>query len=82
MSPQARYNLPPELSGLMRGEMEKVISQANLGLENERIPRLYYVNKLPQIDVASELYLGRSTVQRRLPIILDRMQKTSSKLYS
>lgn len=82
MSPQARYNLPPELSGLMRGEMEKVISQANLGLENERIARLYYVNKLPQIDVASELYLGRSTVQRRLPIILDRMQKTSSKLYS
>lgn len=82
MSPQARYDLPPELSGLMRGEMEKVISQANLGLENERIARLYYVNKLPQIDVASELYLGRSTVQRRLPIILDRMQKTSSKLYS
>lgn len=82
MSPQARYNLPPELSGLMRGEMEKVISQANLGLENERIARLYYVNKLPQIDVASELYLGRATVQRRLPIILDRMQKTSSKLYS
>nr|DAG66677.1 MAG TPA: FocB protein-alpha, helix-turn-helix, TRANSCRIPTION.4A [Caudoviricetes sp.] len=82
MAPQARYNLPPELSGLMRGEMEKVISQANLGLENERIARLYYVNKLPQIDVASELYLGRATVQRRLPIILDRMQKTSSKLYS
>ena len=82
MSPQARYNLPPELSGLMRGEMEKVISQANLGLENERIARLYYVNKLPQIDVASELYLGRATVQRRLPIILDRMKKTSSKLYS
>lgn len=82
MSPQARYNLPPELSGLMRGEMEKVISQANLGQENERIARLYYVDKVPQIDVASELYLGRATVQRRLPIILDRMQKTSSKLYS
>lgn len=82
MSPQARYNLPPELSGLMRGEMEKVISQANLGQENERIARLYYVDKVPQIDVASELYLGRATVQRRLPIILDRMRKTSSKLYS
>lgn len=82
MSPQARYNLPPELSGLMRGEMEKVISQANLGLENERIARLYYVNKLPQIDVASELYLGRATVQRRLPRILDRMRKTSGRLYS
>lgn len=82
MSPQARYDLPPELSVLMRGEMENVISQANLGKENEQIARLYYVDKVPQIDVASELYLGRSTVQRRLPGILDRMRKTSSKLYS
>lgn len=82
MSPQARYNLPPELSGLMRGEMENVISQANLGQENERIAQLYYVDKRPQIDVASELYLGRATVQRRLPGILDRMRKTSSRLYS
>ena len=45
MSPQARYNLPPELSGLMRGEMENVISQANLGQENERIAKLYYVDR-------------------------------------
>ena len=82
MSPQARYNLPPELSGLMRGEMETVISQANLGQENERIAQLYYVDKRPQIDVASELYLGRATVQRRLPGSLDRMRKTSSRLYS
>ena len=82
MSPQARYDLPPELSGLMRGEMENVISQANLGKENEQIARLYYVDKRPQIDVASELYLGRATVQRRLPGILDRMRKTSGRLYS
>lgn len=82
MSPQARYDLPPELSGLMRGEMENVISQANLGQENERIAQLYYVDKRPQIDVASELYLGRATVQRRLPGILDRMRKTSNRLYS
>ena len=82
MSPQARYDLPPELSGLMRGEMENVISQANLGQENERIAQLYYVDKRPQIDVTSELYLGRATVQRRLPGILDRMRKTSSRLYS
>ena len=82
MSPQARYNLPPELSGLMRGEMENVISQSNLGQENERIAQLYYFDKRPQIDVASELYLGRATVQRRLPGILDRMRKTSSRLYS
>ncbi len=42
----------------------------------------YFVDKLPQVDVATELYLGRATVQRRLPDIMARMKETSSKLYS
>ena len=82
MAPQARYKLPPELGGLMRKDMESVIYQANLGREDERIARLYFVDKLPQVDVATELYLGRATVQRRLPEIMKRMKDTSSKLYS
>ena len=82
MAPQARYKLPPELGGLMRKDMESVIYQANLGREDERIAQLYFLDKLPQVDVATELYLGRATVQRRLPGIMQRMRDTSSKLYS
>lgn len=82
MAPQARYKLPPELGGLMRKDMESVIYQANLGREDERIAQLYFVDKLPQVDVATELYLGRATVQRRLPGIMQRMRDTSSKLYN
>lgn len=82
MAPQARYKLPPELGGLMRKDMESVIYQANLGREDERIAQLYFVDKLPQVDVATELYLCRATVQRRLPGIMQRMRDTSSKLYS
>lgn len=82
MAPQARYKLPPELGSLMRRDMESVIYQANLGREDERIAQLYFVDKLPQVDVATELYLGRATVQRRLPKIMQRMKDTSSKLYS
>lgn len=82
MAPQARYKLPPELGGLMRKDMESVIYQANLGREDERIAQLYFVDKLPQVDVATELYLGRATVQRRIPGIMQRMRDTSSKLYS
>lgn len=82
MAPQARYKLPPELGNLMRKDIESVIYQANLGREDERIAKLYYVDKLPQVDVATELYLGRATVQRRLPGILARMKDTSSALYS
>ena len=82
MAPQARYRLPPELGGLMRKDMESVIYQANLGREDERIAQLYFVDKLPQVDIATELYLGRATVQRRLSGIMKRMKDTSSKLYS
>lgn len=82
MAPQARVNLPPELGRLTRKDMEAVIYQANLGRENSQIAQLYYVDKLPQVDVATELYLGRATVRRRLPEIMREMQRTSSKLYN
>lgn len=81
MSPRARQHLPPELGGLMRKEMEAVIYQANLGRENEQIAKLYFVDKLPQVDVATELYLGRATVQRRLPEIIGKMRKASEHIY-
>ena len=77
MAPQARCKLPPELGGLMRRDMEAVIHQANLGREDEKIAQLYFVEKLPQVDVATELYLGRATVQRRLPGIVREMQRTN-----
>ena len=80
MAPQARANLPPELRGLTRTDMESVIYQANLGRENARIAQLYFVDKLPQVDVATELYLGRATVQRRLPEIMERMKAASGRL--
>lgn len=82
MAPQARCKLPPELGGLMRRDMETVIYQSNLGREDAKIAQLYFVDKLPQVDVATELYLGRATVQRRLPGIMARMKETSSKLNS
>lgn len=82
MAPQARVNLPPELGRLTRKDMEAVIYQANLGRENSQIAQLYFVDKLPQVDVATELYLGRATVQRRLPGIVREMQRTSNKLYN
>lgn len=82
MAPQARVNLPPELGRLTRKDMETVIYQANLGRENEKIAQLYFVDKIPQVDVATELYLGRATVQRRLPEIKKQLRRTSSKLYS
>lgn len=80
MSPQARFSLPPAIGGLTTAEMQRVIRQANVGAENERIAQLYFVERRPQVDVAAELYLGRATVQRRIPEILNRMEKTSKRI--
>lgn len=80
MSPQARFSLPPALGGLTTAEMQRVIRQANVGVENEKIAELYFVERRPQVDVAAELYLGRATVQRRIPEILNRMEKTSKRI--
>ena len=65
---------------LTTAEMQRVIRQANVGTENERIAELYFVERRPQVDVAAELYLGRATVQRRIPEILNRMEKTSKRI--
>ena len=82
MAPQARIRLPPDLAVLTKSEMAKVIEQANVGTENEKIARLYYVDRMPQVDVAAELFLGRANVQRRLPEILKKIEKSSKRLYS
>lgn len=80
MSPQARYRMPPELGSLNRKDMESVIYQANLGRQDAQIAQLYFVDKLPQVDVATELLLGRATIQRRLPNITARMRAASQSL--
>lgn len=82
MAPQARISLPPALDGLTRDEMERVIAQANVGKENERIARLYYIDRMPQVDVAAEVYLAQSTIKRRLPEILTKMQIAQKRMKS
>lgn len=74
MSPQARGRLPDGIAGLTKQELLQVIDAAGIGRENEEIARLYFVDRMPQIDVAAELYLGRATIQRRLPEIKKRME--------
>ena len=78
----ARVHIPKDLSGLLQSEWERVIREAGYSRQDAEIVRRYIVGKSPQIDVATELYLGRATVQRRLPGIVREMQRTSNKLYN
>ena len=64
-----------EMDRLTRTEMERAIYEANLGTEDEKIARMYFVEKLPQIEIGMELMLDRKTVGARLKKIEESIQR-------
>lgn len=77
----ARVNIPEDLSGLLHSEWERVIREAGYSSQDAEIVRRYIVAKTPQIDVAVELSIERSTLSRRLPGIYKRARQTARKLH-
>lgn len=77
----ARVNIPDDLSGLLQSEWERVIREAGYSSQDAEIVRRYIVAKTPQIDVAVELSIERSTLSRRLPGIYLRARQTARKLH-
>lgn len=80
MCPQAR--IPRDIDALTKPELLQLIDCAGVGAENERIAKLYFVDRLPQVDIAAETLLGRATIQRRLPQIKSKMEIASKHLKS
>lgn len=80
MAYNARVRLPGSLGQLLRSEMEKAISEANLGNSDSLIAKRYLLERIPQIDIAIELDVERSTISRRLPRIIERVEKTAQRL--
>ena len=77
----ARVRIPEDLSGLLQSEWERVIREAGYSRQDAEIVRRYIVRKLPQIDVAVDLCMERSTLSRRLPGIYSRARQTAQKLH-
>ena len=80
MADKARVRLPGSLGQLLRSEMEIAISEANLGNSDSLIAKRYFLERIPQMDIAAELDIERSTISRRLPFIVDRIEKTAQRL--
>ena len=76
----ARVRIPADLSGLLHSEWERVIQETGYSREDAEIVRRYIVGKAPQIDVAVDLCMERSTLSRRLPGIYTRARQTAEKL--
>ena len=80
MAYNARVRLPGSLGQLLRSEMETAISEANLGNSDSLIAKRYFIEHVPQIDIAIEIDCERSTISRRIPIIIKRIEKTAQRL--
>lgn len=80
MAYSARVRLPGSLGQLLRSEMETAISEANLGNSDSLIATRYFIEHTPQIDIAIELDVERSTISRRLPSIRQRIEHTAQRL--
>ena len=76
----ARVRIPEDLSGLLQSEWERVIREAGYSRQDAEIVRRYIIDKTPQIDVAVELCIERSTLSRRLPGIYTRARQTAERL--
>ena len=63
-----------ELGSMTRSVAERVIYEANLGAEDTKIARMYYIERLPQIEIAAELQMDRKTISERLRWINRRMK--------
>lgn len=78
--PKARVKLPEELVGLLRSDLERVIREANLGREDTAIAIKYLIRQIPQVDIAADLEIERSTISRRLQKIMQRLRDTARKI--
>lgn len=78
---RARGKLPPELDGLLASQVLAAIDEANLGLSDSAIARRYLVDRLPQVDIAAELGLERSTVTKRMRDIRPRVSSAANRIF-
>ena len=77
----ARSRVPGPLSGLLRSELERVIHETALHKDDALVATRTLIERVPQIDIAEELGWERSTVSRRLAVILPRLEATAMRLF-
>ena len=80
MAYTARVRLPGSLGQLLRSEMEKAISEANLGNSDSLIAKRYLLDHIPQVDIAEEVGCTRATMCVRMKHITNRVEETANRL--
>lgn len=77
---RARVRVSESLDRLLRSDWEIVISQAALGEEDTKIATRYLLDAIPQVEIGAEIGITRSAVAKRLPKIIDKIERAATKL--
>lgn len=77
---RARVRASTSRSDFTNSELEMVIREAPLGIEDTRIAEMYLLNLIPQVEIGAELGLSRSAISKRLPCIIDKIERTAKRL--
>ena len=74
---QSRPNIPDELSSLPNSTWEYIIDNYIKSEIDRKIAKLYYLQGMAQIDVGAEVGYSQSTIKRKLPKLLNIIEKNS-----
>ena len=77
----ARVRLPHSIELLLRSEVELVIEQANLGIFDSVVAKKYLIDQVPQVEIAEELGYERSTITKRMPRIINKVDRSAKMLF-
>lgn len=76
---QARPNISDELRELSNHEWKRIIDDYIKSDIDRQIAKMYYLDGIPQVDIGAEIGYSRSAIKKRLPKILNTIEKYHKK---
>ena len=77
----ARVRLPHSIELLLRSEVELAIEQANLGIFDAAVAKKYLIDQVPQVEIAEEFGYDRTTITKRMPRIINKVDFCARRLF-
>lgn len=74
---QARPNITDKLKTLSNTKWVEIIDNYIKSELDRKIAKMYYLDGIPQADIGAELGYSRSAIKRRLPKILNIIEKNT-----
>lgn len=72
---QARPKVPENLISLSNSKWEYIIDNYIKNEIDRKIAKMYYLNGIPQADIGAEVGYSRSAIKKKLPKILNTIEK-------